>query len=85
MGCLGYTAIRMYWSNECKIPDSTLQLQSDIHFQDYSAPNPTNKLWRVQSVIDTVRKRCNELATDITYYSIDEQLMPFTGDALLVR
>ncbi|XP_037809240.1 piggyBac transposable element-derived protein 1-like [Lucilia sericata] len=87
MGCLGYPAIRMYWSNECKIPaifnsmsrDKFLQLRSDIHFQDYSAPNPTNKLWRVQLVIDTVRKRCNELATDITNNSIDEQMMSYTG------
>ena len=26
-----------------------------------------------------VRKRCNELATDITNYSIYEQMIPFTG------
>lgn len=87
MGCLGYPAIRMYWSNECKIPaiynsmsrDKFLQLRSDIHFEDYSATNSTNKFWRVQSVIDTVRKRCNELITEITNYSIDEQMIPFTG------
>uniref|UniRef100_A0A0K8V999 PiggyBac transposable element-derived protein 3 n=1 Tax=Bactrocera latifrons TaxID=174628 RepID=A0A0K8V999_BACLA len=87
MGCLGYPAIRMYWSNECKIPaifnlksrDKFLQLRLDIHFVDFSVLDSSNKFWRVQPIIDMIRERCNELATDITNYSIDEQMIPFTG------
>ena len=56
------------------VPNQFLQLGSDIHFEVYSAPNPTNKLWSVQSIINAVRKQCN----DITYYSIDEQMILFT-------
>ncbi|XP_049307347.1 piggyBac transposable element-derived protein 3-like isoform X1 [Bactrocera dorsalis] len=87
MGCLGFPKIRMYWSHEFQIPaiynsmsrDKFLQMRSDIHFADVSVPDPCNKLWRVQPVIDLVRNRCNNLATEITQHLIDEQVVPFTG------
>ncbi|XP_050321315.1 piggyBac transposable element-derived protein 3-like [Bactrocera neohumeralis] len=86
VGCLGFPKIRMYWSHECQIPaiynsmsrDKFLQMRSDIHFADVSVPDPCNKLWRVQPVIDLVRNRSNNLATEIAQYSMDEQVIPFT-------
>ncbi|KAL4113766.1 hypothetical protein QTP88_017339 [Uroleucon formosanum] len=38
-----------------------------------------NKLWKVQPLIDFVRNRCLSIERSSTYYSIDEQMIPFLG------
>lgn len=39
----------------------------------------SNKLWKVQPVIDFVRSRCLVIDRFSTYYSIDEQMILFLG------
>ncbi|KAG8251040.1 hypothetical protein J6590_089080 [Homalodisca vitripennis] len=39
----------------------------------------SNRLWKVQPIIDAVRKRCLELERGSGTYSIDEQIIPFLG------
>ncbi|XP_055389991.1 piggyBac transposable element-derived protein 3-like [Condylostylus longicornis] len=87
MGCLGYPRVRMYWADGFRNEliatslsrNKFFTLRNIIHFVDTDKPNEKNKLWRIQPVIDIVKKRCNELATVVEAYSIDEQMIPFTG------
>ncbi|XP_036347793.1 piggyBac transposable element-derived protein 3-like, partial [Rhagoletis pomonella] len=87
MSCLGYPQMKMYWEDNyrCEIIAASMsrnkfmRFRNTIHFVDNNKPSETNKLWRVQPVIDLVRSRCNELASAVTSYSIDEQIVPFTG------
>ncbi|XP_049855323.1 piggyBac transposable element-derived protein 3-like [Schistocerca gregaria] len=56
-------------------------LRNNVHFVDTIKPPEeakTNRLWKVQPVIDTVR-RCHSLPRSFNYYSIDEQMIHFTG------
>ncbi|XP_049316532.1 piggyBac transposable element-derived protein 3-like [Bactrocera dorsalis] len=88
MGCLAYPKVRMYWSEgfglaqikNAMTRDKFFTLRNSLHFVDILQP-PTNKLFKIQPVIDCVRSRCQALATEITEYSIDEQMIPFTGRA----
>ncbi|XP_049948040.1 piggyBac transposable element-derived protein 3-like [Schistocerca serialis cubense] len=59
-----------------------LALRNNVHFVDTIKPPEeakTNRLWKVQPVIDTVRRRCHSLPRSFNYYSIDEQMIHFTG------
>ncbi|XP_055379446.1 piggyBac transposable element-derived protein 3-like [Condylostylus longicornis] len=87
MGCLNFPKMRMYWAKATRIEliansmsrDRFIQLRSNIHFADTSEPSSINKFWRIQPVVNLVRERCNQLATEITSYSIDKQMVPFSG------
>lgn len=90
MGCITYPRLNMYWRkgielsaiSTCMPRDRFLALRSNLHFVDtVNIPKDaeTNKLWKVQPVIDAVRNRCMELPRDSGTYSIDEQMIPFTG------
>uniref|UniRef100_A0A0K8U4J7 PiggyBac transposable element-derived protein 3 n=1 Tax=Bactrocera latifrons TaxID=174628 RepID=A0A0K8U4J7_BACLA len=86
MGCLAYPRVRMYWSEgfglaqikNAMTRDKFFTLRNSLHFVDTLQP-PVNKLFKIQPVINCVRSRCEALATEITDYSIDEQMIPFTG------
>ncbi|XP_047002599.1 piggyBac transposable element-derived protein 3-like [Schistocerca americana] len=52
-------------------------VRNNVHFVD--TIKPPNRLWKVQPVIDTVRRRCHSLPRSFNYYSLDEQMIPFTG------
>lgn len=57
-------------------------LRSCLHFVDTEMPpnKPEgNWPWKVQPIIDAVRKRCHKLDKALVSYSIDEQIIPFTG------
>jgi hypothetical protein len=61
--------------------DRFFQLRVNLHFTN-SVSNEikkTNKLWKVQPIIDFVKNRCLEIDRSSTYYSIDEQMVPFLG------
>lgn len=89
MGCIKYPRVRMYWAEGYAIEiiqnslsrDLFFMLRNNLHFVDTNQPSVSNKFWRIQPVINCVRKRCRELSTDVTEYSIDEQMIPFTGRA----
>lgn len=90
MGCISNPRLRMYWQNgivlnkviECMSRDRFLALRTNIHFVNtVTIPEEakTNKLWKVQPVVDAVRTTCAKLRCDFGYYSIDEQMIPFSG------
>lgn len=57
-------------------------MRSCLHFVDTELPPEKpeeNRLWKVQPIIDAVRKRCHELDRAPVSYSIDEQIIPFSG------
>ncbi|XP_042904032.1 piggyBac transposable element-derived protein 3 [Parasteatoda tepidariorum] len=90
MGCVTFSRLRMYWQAEYKYPpvsniisrDRFLALRNAFHVVDINNPPGNvneNKLWKIQPVIDAVRKVCLSLPRDNVTYSIDEQMIPFTG------
>lgn len=64
--------------------DRLLQLRNAHHVvHSYTQSLPLNNespnpLWKVQPIIDRVRNACNKLERVPGYYSIDEQIIPFT-------
>mgnify|MGYP004578525483 CR=1 FL=1 len=57
-------------------------LRKCIHYLDTAAiPNdvPGNRLWKVQPILDAVRTRCLAITRNFSNYSVDEQMIPFTG------
>lgn len=90
MGCIPYPRIHMYWNKKYRqesiapilTRDRFFLLRSSLHFVDTVTPQSDhhqNKLWKVQPVIDAVRKTCLSLERAGRTYSIDEQMIPFTG------
>lgn len=87
MGTLKFPRIRMYWQAATKIPSVSeampvnrfFKLRSALHITEPTPPPlPTGKFWKVQPVIDAVRRRCQELPP-VEINCIDEQMIPFTG------
>lgn len=90
MGCVPFPRLRMYWSNDHRYTlvcdnisrDRFFSLRNCFHVVDVSQPPENrndNKLWKVQPVINAVRNACLQLPRDHVTYSIDEQMIPFTG------
>ena len=90
IGNIPYPRIRMYWSDGFKMEmiarafshDRFFQLRTCLHFVDTIVVNENarhNKLWKVQPVIDRVRNKCKAIPRNSRYYSVDEQMIPFTG------
>lgn len=90
MGCISYPRLTMYWQKcislnlvaDCMPRDRFLALRTNLHFVDtVSRPQDAenNGLWKVQPVVDRVRNTCLKIQRDFSYYSIDEQMIPFTG------
>lgn len=91
MGIFKYPQIRMYWSTRHPFKDIIesmprnrfFLLRVNLHCVDNLSMTPeqqkSNRLWKVQPIIDAVRKRCLELERGSGTYSIDEQMIPFLG------
>lgn len=88
MGCINYPRLRMYWKRGYNLPavsdvmsrDRFHALRNSFHLVDVNnPPNNENKLWKVQPVIDSVRNVCLQLPRNNVSFSIDEQMIPFTG------
>lgn len=89
IGCITFLRLRMYWSSEFRYDpiasvmsrDRFFQLTVNLHFTNLVTEEvmKSNKLWKVQPAIDFVRNRCLALDRSSTYYSIDEQMIPFLG------
>lgn len=61
--------------------DRLTTLRNSLHVVDSDSPpvsEALNPLWKVQLMIDTV-KGCNKILRTPGRYSIDEQMIPFTG------
>lgn len=91
MGIFKYPKIRMYWSTkhpfkeiiESMSRNRFFQLRVNLHCVDNLSmthdQQKSNRLWKVQPIIDAVRNRCLELERGGGTYSIDEQIIPFLG------
>lgn len=92
VGVIPFPRLPMYWRSSIADQmsrDRFLQLRNALHCVDSDtqslplnneSPNP---LWKVQPIIDRVRTACNKLERVPGYYSIDEQIIPFTGRCAL--
>ncbi|XP_049845324.1 piggyBac transposable element-derived protein 2-like [Schistocerca gregaria] len=94
IGCIRHPRLPTYWKKSISLSgisdtisrDRFLALRNNVHFVDTIKPPEeakTNRLWKVQPVIDTVRRRCHSLLSNFNYYSADEQMIPFTGHCKL--
>jgi len=89
IGCIEFPRLRMYWSAKFRYDpvasimprDRFFQLRVNLHFANLVSDElkKNNKLWKVQPLIDFVRNRCLSIERSSTYYSIDEQMIPFLG------
>ncbi|KAL3234081.1 hypothetical protein MRX96_022829 [Rhipicephalus microplus] len=90
MGCIRLPNIHMCWRRGYQVDqvanvmprEEFKTLRSCLHFVDTQMPPnkpEENRLWKVQPIIDAVRKRCHKLDRAPVSYSIDEQIIPFTG------
>lgn len=97
MGCVKYPRVRMYWQRGFRLPviadamprDRFFTLRMSLHVVntiDVSEDTMKNRLWKVQPIIDVVRGMCLKLPRPTGGdYSIDEQMVPFTGRCSLVQ
>lgn len=90
MGCIPFPRLPMYWRSGISLDkitrrmsrDRFLQLRNALHVvtTDTALPGQaTNPLWKVQPMINQVRNGCYKQERIPGYYSIDEQMIPFTG------
>lgn len=90
MGCIPYPQLPMYWRANMKLlmisevmsRDRFLALRNAFHVVETDDAPPEeaqNPLWKVQPVITRVQNACTKLERVPGYYSIDEQMIPFTG------
>lgn len=89
MGCIPYPRLPMYWRATklglvCEVMsrDRFLTLCNALHVVDSESPPEIeigNPLWKAQPMIDKVKETCNKLERVPGFYSIDEQMIQFTG------
>lgn len=89
MGCIPYPRINMYWRAGMRLEiianqmsrDRFFQLRNNMHVVNSDEPPPgnTNPLWKVQPMLDAVKNACKSIERVPGTYSIDEQIIPFTG------
>lgn len=93
MGCFKLPRVRMYYKKSLKIPAATIlprdrffKLRNYIHlvnnFEITEESKKQNRLWKVQPIIDALRRKCTTLP-HTKELSIDEQMIPFTGKSVL--
>lgn len=92
MGCLKYPRLRMYWQFGIELKpicqsmprDRFFTLRNCLHVVDINdRPTNQNRLWKVQPVLDSVKNGCNSIERIAGNYSIDEQMIPFSGRTTL--
>jgi len=86
---LKYPRLRMYWNrsyglnciSQAITRDRFLILRTCLHYVDINnRPTDNNsKLWKIQPIVDQVRNACRSISRSVGCYSIDEQMIPFTG------
>lgn len=91
MGCIKYPRLNLYWHTKLALPaitnsmsrDRFYLLRNNMHLVDANLiskeTRESNKMWKVQPMIDVVRNQCLAQPRNTTTYSIDEQMIPFTG------
>lgn len=90
MGCIPYPRLPMYWRAGISLDkivnamsrDRFIQLRNALHVvSSDTAPQEQsrNPLWKVQPMIDHIRNGCYKQERVPSFYSIDEQMIPFTG------
>lgn len=88
MGCLKYPRLRMYWQSGIELRpisqtmtrDRFFLLRNSLHVVDVNSPPLVrDRLWKVQPVLDAVREGCQKIEKVTGNYSVDEQMIPFTG------
>lgn len=90
MGILSYPRIAMYWRRNINIEmitsamtrDRCMMLRNNLHVVDSESPRAAdagNPLWKVQPIIEAVRSGCRKILRTPGRYSVDEQMIPFTG------
>ncbi|GBP38173.1 PiggyBac transposable element-derived protein 3 [Eumeta japonica] len=90
MGILSYPRMVMYWRRNISISmissamtrDRLMALRTNLHVVESDSPpasDSNNPLWKVQPIIDAVREGCTKILRTPGRYSIDEQMIPFTG------
>lgn len=89
MGIIKYPRFFMYWQRGIALDlissaitrDRFLAIRTHLHFVDVNnrLPNNKSKFWKVQPLIEFVRNACRNIPRSIGLYSIDEQMVPFTG------
>ena len=84
MSIVKLPSIRHYWQGSLRYPGVADVMPRNrfearrrfIHFVDNSSVyDETNKLLKIQPIIDAVRQRCIEIEPE-EYHSIDEQIVP---------
>jgi hypothetical protein len=90
MGILSYPRYAMYWRRNISINmitsamtrDRMALLRNNLHVVDTDTvpvKDTGNPLWKVQPVLDAVKKGCEKILRVPDRYSVDEQMIPFTG------
>ncbi|CAB3259779.1 unnamed protein product [Arctia plantaginis] len=90
IGCIPFPRLPMYSRSGISLDkitskmsrDRFLQLRNALHVVSTDTAPPqqaTNPLWKVQPMITQVRNGCYKQERVPGYYSIDEQMIPFTG------
>lgn len=89
MGVIPYPRLFMYWQTGIRLDiianimprERFKALRSALHVidSDTAPPGNTNTLWKVQPILDRVKRTCDRLQRQPGFYSIDEQMLPFSG------
>lgn len=89
MGCIPYPRIHMYWRQDMQLEmvtkhitrDRFKMLRSAFHVinTDTAPEGNENILWKVQPIITRIKKACDKIERQPSFYSIDEQMIPFCG------
>lgn len=94
MSCVGYPRIKMYWNKSLQVPAIATTMNRDRYFKirnnlkvvvDLDVPDDqkkTDRLWKVRPLLDQVRQGCLRIPRT-SKVSIDEQMIPFTGQTSL--
>lgn len=87
--CSPYPRIHMYWCSRMRLEiftnkkprDHFLQLRNNMHVVDSneSTVRITNPLWKVQPILEAVNKGSRAIERVPGFYSINKQMIPFTG------
>lgn len=62
--------------------DRLMTLRNNLHVVETDSPpsqDSVNPLWKVQPVINAVKNGCKKILRMPGRYSVDEQIIPFTG------
>uniref|UniRef100_A0A3B3SQ04 PiggyBac transposable element-derived protein domain-containing protein n=1 Tax=Paramormyrops kingsleyae TaxID=1676925 RepID=A0A3B3SQ04_9TELE len=81
---------RIYWSNACRVEqvadvmprDRWEEIKHFLHLSDNTAPNNSDKLFKIRPLIDSLLPKFQALPQD-QMLSIDEQMVPFKGRSVL--